>query len=82
MHEDSPHRSNQQGAAGKEDVRDPKSKNQRSERFADTAAKGKGKNLHTFLSAKNYNWTLNLRKAMPPSPWFSSVRRCRSTTGR
>ncbi len=44
MHEDPPRRSNQQGVAGKENVRDPKSKNQRWERSACTAAKGKGKN--------------------------------------
>ncbi len=44
MHEDPPRRSNQQGAAGKENVRDPKSKNQSPAGFAGIAAKGKGKN--------------------------------------
>ncbi len=44
MHEDPPRRSNQHGAAGKEIVRYPKSKNQRLVGFAGTAAKGKGKN--------------------------------------
>ncbi len=43
MHEDPPRRSNQQGADGKENVRDQKSKNQRLDKFAGTAAKGKGK---------------------------------------
>ncbi len=45
MHEDPPRRSTQQGAAGnlKEKVRDPTSKNQKSDKFAGTAAKSKGK---------------------------------------
>ncbi len=43
MHEDPPRRSNQQVAAGKENVRDPKSKNQRPDKFAGTAVKCKGK---------------------------------------
>jgi hypothetical protein len=43
-HEDLPRKSNQQGAAGKENVRDPKSKNQKPGGFAGTAVKGKGKN--------------------------------------
>ena len=43
MQEDPPLLSNQQGAAGKENVRDQKSKNQRSDKFACTAAKGKDK---------------------------------------
>ncbi len=45
MHADPPRRSNQQGAAGKENVRDPKSKNHRPDKFAGTAAKGKGINV-------------------------------------
>jgi hypothetical protein len=43
-HEDLPRKSNQQGAAGKENVRDPKSKNQKQGGFTGTAVKGKGKN--------------------------------------
>jgi hypothetical protein len=51
MHEDPPCRSKQQGAAGKENVMDPKPKNQRSERFAGTAAKGQGKNNKSGLAS-------------------------------
>ena len=43
VYEDPPSKPNQQGAAGKENVRDQKSKNQRPDKFAGTAAKGKRK---------------------------------------
>ncbi len=78
MHQDPPRRSNQQGAASKENVRDLKSKYQRPDKLAGTAANCKGKDKSAF--AKMYNRTLDSRKVTYPSPWFSRVRCYGSTT--
>ena len=75
MLDDPPRRPTQPRAAGKENVKEQRSKGQRPEKFAGAADKARARartspatHLPTYLSAKNYSRTLNPRMDTHPLP--------------